>query len=243
MTAVISHDLFTLQHPHMLEYGFCIFLHGVEVSIQWVFRDILIICSFPINASFSILVFPLSKPVPSRFSHSIIIINRIPCKLRNSPPLLLLQYWVIFSAVASRTCNLVAFIDRVSRPPCYIRQEDFGGRGCVTVHGMEICIEIFIPLICLDLLQCFFSTELGGGGGVTFTQGEQMTGAEGGSDSKKGRAEVESVFIGDGVCCWPHLWMWWRCVGGMNGVGDAGIKGKSACSKYSLPKASKCYKK
>ena len=214
LTAVMSHHLFTLQHPHILEHGFCIFLHGVEVSVQSVFRDILIICSFSVNASFSILVFRLLEPVPSRFSHSIIIfINRIPCKLRNSPPLLLLQYWVIFSAVASGTCNLVAFIDRVSRPPCYIRQEDFEGRGCVTIYGMELCVEMFIPSLCSNLPQCFFSTDFGGGGGVTFTQGEQMTGAEGGSDSKNGRAEVVSMFAGDGICCWPHLWMWWYCVG------------------------------
>ena len=36
-----------------------------------------------------------------------------------------------------------------------------------------------------------------------------MGGAEGGSGSKKGRAEVESVFIGDVAYYWSHLWMWW----------------------------------
>ena len=52
-------------------------------------------------------------------------------------------------------------------------------------------------------------TDFGGVGDVRFTQREQMSGAEGGFGSKKGRAEVESAFTGDGVCYWPHFWMWW----------------------------------
>ena len=69
-------------------------------------------------------------------------------------------------------------------------------------------MEMFIPSLCPGLPQCFF-TNSGAGGGVTFAQREQMSGAEGGSGSKKGRAEVESVFIGDVAYYWPHLWMWW----------------------------------
>lgn len=36
-----------------------------------------------------------------------------------------------------------------------------------------------------------------------------MSGAEGESGSGKGRAEVESVFTGDVVCWWQHLWTGW----------------------------------
>ena len=78
---------------------------------------------------------------------------------------------------------------------------------------MKLCIEMVIPLLCTGLPQCFFSTDFGGVGDMIFTQREQISGAEGGLDSRKGRAEVESAFTGDVVCCWPHLWVGWRCVG------------------------------